>query len=198
MNEADLLKNVKIGFAMCGSFCTFNKVFEQMAVLSKLGADLIPIMSFNASSIDSRFGTASENVSRAENICGKSIINTIAAAEPIGPHRMTELMIIAPCTGNTLAKLANGITDTPVTMAVKSHLRNGLPVLIAVSTNDALSGSAKNIGMLMNTRNIYFVPFNQDDSLRKPTSLVADFTKIPEAAAAALNGIQMQPMLYMK
>ncbi|MBQ7783710.1 MAG: dipicolinate synthase subunit B [Oscillospiraceae bacterium] len=196
MNEhISFPEGVKIGFAMCGSFCTFAKTFEQMIKLKAAGAELIPIMSYNASSLDTRFGTAEENILTAEKICERKIISTIQQAEPIGPKKMLDLLIVAPCTGNTLAKLALGITDTPVTMAVKSHLRNGSPVLIAVSTNDALSASAKNIGALMNTRNIYFVPFAQDDYLKKPTSLVADFSKLREAAEASLNGQQLQPIL---
>ena len=195
MNETDLLKGRKIGFALCGSFCTFSKAFEQMIKLKAAGAELTPIMSFNASSLDTRFGTAEENVMTAERICGRGVINTIPLAEPVGPKKMFDLLIVAPCTGNTLAKLAAGITDTPVTMAVKSHLRNGSPVLIAVSTNDALSASAKNIGVLMNTRNIYFVPLRQDDFVKKPTSAVADFSKLHDAALSALNGQQLQPVL---
>ena len=195
MNETDLLKGRKIGFALCGSFCTFSKAFEQMIKLKAAGAELTPIMSFNASSLDTRFGTAEENVMTAERICGRGVINTIPLAEPVGPKKMFDLLIVAPCTGNTLAKLAAGITDTPVTMAVKSHLRNGSPVLIAVSTNDALSASAKNIGVLMNTRNIYFVPLRQDDFVKKPTSAVADFSKLHEAALSALNGQQPPPVL---
>ena len=185
------LSGAKIGFAMCGSFCTFSKAFEQMIKLKAAGAELTPIMSYNASSLDTRFGTAEENIMTAENICGRGVINTIPQAEPIGPKKMFDLLIVAPCTGNTLAKLACGITDTPVTMAVKSHLRNARPVLITVSTNDALSASAKNIGTLLNIKNICFVPFRQDDFIKKPTSAVADFTKLPEAAAAALSGRQL-------
>lgn len=189
------LEGKKIGVAMCGSFCTFDKVFEQMKNLKNEGAQLIPIMSHNASSLDTRFGTAAENIMTAENICGRGVINTIQLAEPIGPQKMLDLLIVAPCTGNTLAKMALGITDTPVTMAVKSHLRRGGPVLIAVSTNDALSASAKNIGLLLNTKGIYFVPFGQDDHEKKPASLVADFSQTAVSAAAALEGKQLQPVL---
>lgn len=196
MSESKIsFDGVKIGVAICGSFCTFSKTFEQMIKLKAMNADLTAIMSYHASSLDTRFGTAEYNIMTVESICGKGIINTIPLAEPIGPKKMFDLLIVAPCTGNTLAKLANGITDTPVTMAVKSHLRNGSPVLIAVSTNDALSASAKNIGILLNTKNIYFVPLGQDNFLKKPTSLVADFSKIPEAAQAALNGRQLQPVI---
>lgn len=195
MSEQTSLKGKRIGIAMCGSFCTFSKAFEQMIKLKASGAELTPIMSYNASSLDTRFGTAEENVMTAETICGRGVINTIPLAEPIGPKKMFDLLIICPCTGNTLAKLAAGITDTPVTMAVKSHLRNGRPVLIAVSTNDALSASAKNIGALLNIKNIYFVPFKQDDFIKKPRSAVADFSLIPAAADAALEGRQIQPIL---
>ena len=195
MSEITSLKGKKIGIAMCGSFCTFSRAFEQMIKLKAAGAELTPIMSYHASTLDTRFGTAEENIMTAESICGKGVINTIPLAEPIGPKKMFDLLIVCPCTGNTLAKLAAGITDTPVTMAIKSHLRNGSPVLIAVSTNDALSASAKNIGALLSTRNIYFVPFRQDDFIKKPRSAVADFSQIPAAAEAALEGRQIQPIL---
>ncbi|MGN1107319.1 MAG: dipicolinate synthase subunit B [Huintestinicola sp.] len=195
MSELTSLEGKKIGIAMCGSFCTFSKAFEQMIKLKAAGAELTPIMSYHASTLDTRFGTAEENIMTAESICGRGVINTIPLAEPIGPKRMFDLLIVCPCTGNTLAKLAIGITDNPVTMAVKSHLRNGRPVLIAVSTNDALSASAKNIGTLLNTKNIYFVPFKQDDFIKKPRSAVADFSQIPAAAIAAIEGRQIQPIL---
>lgn len=189
------LKNVKVGFCMTGSFCTFEKAFSAMQELCDAGCDILPIMSFNAGTTDTRFGTAQEHIRRAENICGKRVILSISDAEPIGPKKLTDIMIVAPCTGNTMAKLARSITDTPVTMAVKSHLRGGKPVLIACATNDALAGSFKNIGFLMNCRNYYFVPLGQDDPLKKPCSLVADFSLIPEAACAALDGTQLQPVL---
>lgn len=195
MSEITSLEGIKIGMAMCGSFCTFSKAFEQMIKLKAAGAELTPIMSYHAATLDTRFGTAEENIMTAENICGKGVINTIPLAEPVGPKKMFDLLIVCPCTGNTMAKLAAGITDTPVTMAVKSHLRNGRPVLIAAATNDALSASAKNIGTLLNIKNIYFVPFKQDDFVKKPRSAVADFSMIPEAAKAALNGRQLQPIL---
>lgn len=195
MSEITSLEGIKIGMAMCGSFCTFSKAFEQMIKLKAAGAELTPIMSYHAATLDTRFGTAEENIMTAENICGRGVINTIPLAEPVGPKKMFDLLIVCPCTGNTMAKLAAGITDTPVTMAVKSHLRNGRPVLIAAATNDALSASAKNIGALLNIKNIYFVPFKQDDFVKKPRSAVADFSLIPEAAKAALNGRQLQPIL---
>lgn len=195
MSEITSLEGIKIGVAMCGSFCTFSKAFEQMIKLKAAGAELTPIMSYHAATLDTRFGTAEENIMTAENICGRGVINTIPLAEPVGPKKMFDLLIVCPCTGNTMAKLAAGITDTPVTMAVKSHLRNGRPVLIAAATNDALSASAKNIGALLNIKNIYFVPFKQDDFVKKPRSAVTDFSVIPEAAKAALNGRQLQPIL---
>ncbi len=186
---------IKIGFAMCGSFCTFKAVIEQMETLVNLGYDVTPIMSFNAYSLDTRFGKASEFIDKIEGICGKKIINSIVDSEPIGPKKMFDILLVAPCTGNTLAKLANSIVDTPVCMAVKSHLRNKRPVVIAISTNDALSGCAKNIGMLMNLRSYYFVPFRQDNCIQKPTSLVAQFDKIPQTIEYALNETQLQPMV---
>ena len=197
MNESDIknLDGLKIGFALCGSFCTFSKALEQLQHLIELGADVTPIMSFHAASIDTRFGTAESFCSRISQKKGKNIIRTIEDAEPIGPKKMFDALIICPCTGNTLAKLANGITDTPVTMAAKSHIRNSRPVIIALSTNDGLSNSAKNIGTLLNCKSFYFVPFSQDDPYKKPRSLSADFNELPEAILNALNGIQMQPLL---
>lgn len=190
-----LLCGVKVGFCITGSFCTFSKAFSAMEALRDAGCDILPVMSFSAGTVDTRFGTAQEHIKRAENICGKRVIMSVADAEPIGPKRLTDIMIVAPCTGNTMAKLARSITDTPVTMAVKSHLRGARPVLIACATNDALAGSLKNIGFLMNCRNYYFVPLGQDDPLKKPCSLVADFSLIPQAAGAALENKQLQPVL---
>lgn len=183
-----------IGFALCGSFCTFDKVFPVMEELAK-EYEVIPILSHNACAIDSRFGSAAEHLQRAAKICKRQPLTTIAETEPIGPRRLLDLLIIAPCTGNTLAKLSHSIADSPVTMAAKSHLRNGRPVLVAVSTNDALAGAAENIGRLLSRRHYYFVPFGQDDPIKKPTSMVADFSKIPEAARYALEGKQIQPIL---
>ncbi len=183
-----------IGFAMCGSFCTFSKAFEQMRALTELGYDVLPIMSENARSTDTRFGTAAQMVKQAESITGKKVLSTAVETEPIGPKKLCDLLIIAPCTGNTLAKLSLGITDTAVTMAAKSHLRVLRPVLLCPATNDALGASAQNIGRLLNTKNIYFVPLRQDDPEHKPNSLVADFARIPECAAAALEGKQVQPV----
>ena len=183
-----------IGFAMCGSFCTFHQVFPVMGELAKKYR-LIPIFSPAAYNTDSRFGTAQSHIRRAAEICGADPLSTIAQVEPIGPKKLLDALVIAPCTGNTLAKLSHSIADTSVTMAAKSHLRNSRPVLVAVSTNDALAGAAENIGKLLSRKNYYFVPFGQDDSLGKPTSMVADFSKIPAALEAALSGEQLQPIL---
>lgn len=185
-----------IGFALCGSFCTFSKVISEMRNIKDDGHNIIPIMSFNAFSTDTRFGSAKDFCDQIENICENKVIATITDAEPIGPKRLLDLLIIEPCTGNTLAKLASGIADTPVTLAAKSHLRNSGPILIAVSTNDALSAAAKNIGSLMNYKNIYFVPLKQDDCVNKPTSVVADFSLTKKAMYCALERKQLQPMIF--
>ena len=185
---------MELGFAMCGSFCTFDRVFP---VLARCPAEhrVTPIFSDAAYTVDSRFGTAKAHIARAAALCGRPPLHTLAEVEPIGPKKLLDALVIAPCTGNTLAKLAHGIADTPVTMAAKSHLRNGRPVLIAVSTNDALAGAAENIGRLLARKHYYFVPFRQDDPEGKPTSLVADFASIPAALEAALEGRQLQPLL---
>ena len=185
---------MNIGFAMCGSYCTFSKAFPIMEALSKVHS-VTPIFSESVYGTDTRFGTAQEHIQTAEKLCGTSVIHTIPAAEPIGPKKLFDLLLIAPCTGNTLAKLAHGIADTAVTMAAKSHLRNGRPVLIAVSTNDALGTAAENIGKLMARKHYYFVPFRQDDPIGKPRSMVADFTAIPQALEAAIQEKQLQPVL---
>lgn len=185
---------MEIGFALCGSFCTFKQIFPVMEQLAA-GHHVIPIFSRSSATIDSRFGTAQEHLARAAKICGQEPILTVAQAEPIGPKKLLDILVVAPCTGNTLAKLAHSIADTPVTMAVKSHLRNNRPVVIAVSTNDALAGAAENIGKLLSRKNFYFVPFRQDDPIRKPTSIVADFSRIPEAVEKAALGQQLQPIL---
>lgn len=183
-----------IGFAMCGSFCTYAQVYP---VLEQLTRDyrVIPIFSSVSCATDSRFGKASDFVQRATDLCGCAPLCSIAEVEPIGPKKTLDALIIAPCTGNTLAKLAHSIADTPVTMAAKSHLRNGRPVIIAVSTNDALAGAAENIGKLLARKHYYFVPFGQDNPTGKPTSMVADFTKIPPTLCEALEGRQIQPIL---
>lgn len=189
------MKKYNIGFAMCGSFCTFNSAIKIIKELKDAGHNIIPIMSFNANTQNTRFGTSEYFNNTIETICENKIIADICGAEPIGPKKILDILIIEPCTGNTLAKLATGIADTPVTLAAKSHLRNNRPVLIAVSTNDALSGAAKNIGKLQNYKNIYFVPYNQDDSENKPNSIVADFTKTNEAMIKAMNKEQIQPVI---
>ena len=194
MREIDL-RGVRIGCAMTGSFCTFRSVFDAWRKLRDAGAELTPIMSFNACGLDTRFYPAAEAVSIFEEICGRRVLNRIEQVEPIGPKRLLDLLIVAPCTGNTISKIAHAVTDTPTALAVKSHLRNGRPVLIAVSTNDALTGSAENIGRLMDRKNVYFVPFRQDAPQEKPASCVARFDQIPEAAFEALAGRQIQPIL---
>lgn len=189
------LLDVRIGCAMTGSFCTFKAVFEAWRALRATGAALTPILSFNAATVDTRFYPAAETRRIFEGIAGHAPLTTLAEVEPIGPKKLLDALVIAPCTGNTLAKLANGVADTPVTLAAKSHLRNGRPVVIAVSSNDALAQNAKNIGLLLSMKHIYFVPFAQDDAFGKPNSLVAKFDKLPETVAAALAGKQLQPLL---
>ncbi len=189
------LKDKKVGFCLTGSFCTFQKTIEQIKKLVKKEAIVIPIMSYSAYNLDTKFGKAQDFVNQIEEITGNQVIHTIQDAEPIGPKKMTDIMIIAPCSGNTLAKLSNGITDGPVLMAAKSHLRNNNPLVIAVSTNDALSGSAENIGRLLNRKNYYFVPFSQDNPITKPRSAVFDPTYIIKTLEAALDEEQIEPIL---
>lgn len=184
-----------IGFAVCGSFCTFKAVFEEIEKLRKLDYNIIPIMSENAYTLDTRFGDAAYWRARMKEITGNDIIHTIPKAEPIGPKKLLDALIIAPCTGNTLAKLAWGVTDSCVTLAAKAHLRNARPLIIAPSTNDALANAAKNIGALFNYKNIYFVPYGQDSFAGKPNSMVADFSLIPDTLQHALNGAQVQPVI---
>ena len=186
---------MKIGFAMCGSFCTFAPVFTELERLVKEFPDVVPVLSEISASADTRFGTAQTHRERIMRLCGRKPLVSIEEAEPIGPKGLLDLLIIAPCTGNTLGKLACGITDSVVTMAAKAQLRNQRPVLIAVSTNDGLGASGRNILELMGRRNIFFVPFGQDDPLEKPQSLKADMSRITEAAKAALDGKQLQPVL---
>lgn len=189
------LENKNIGFAFSGSFCTFRKAIDEMKSLCELGANIFPIMSYNSYNLDTKFGKADNFIDRIEEITGHKIINTIPTAEPIGPKQMFDILIIAPCSGNTIAKLAYDIIDTPVTMAVKSHLRNERPVAIAISTNNALSGAAENIGKLLNRKNYYFVPFKQDNPITKPRSIVADFSYIKKTLEYALDGEQIQPII---
>ena len=189
------LKGKRIGCAMTGSFCTFGLAFETWRRLAAEEAELFPIMSENAYAFDTRFYKAEDARRIFGDICGREIIHTVPQAEPIGPKKLLDLLIIAPCTGNTLAKLARGIADTSVTLAAKSHLRNERPVLVAISSNDALGRNAANIGALMAMKNFFFVPFTQDDFSGKPASIVADFARIKYAAEAALQGVQSQPLL---
>ena len=189
------LQGARIGCAMTGSFCTFSKAFAAFEALRAAGAELYPIMSNNAYALDTRFGGAADMRGRLEAICGRKIWHELSEVEPIGPKKLLDLVLVAPCTGNSLAKLALGICDTPAVMAVKSHLRNGRAVLLAVSTNDGLGRSAANIGALLGMKHIFFVPLRQDDYTGKPNSLVADMERIPEAASAALKGRQLQPVL---
>ena len=189
------MKSKKIGYALCGSFCTVGQSIDLLEKLARSGNDILPIMSYNAYSINSRFGKAGDIRERVKNICGKPIIRTIAGAEPIGPRIRLDMLVISPCTGNTLAELAAGITDTPVTMAAKAHMRNGRPLVIALATNDALSANLKNIGKMMEKKNVYFVPMIQDDPAKKPRSVVACMERIPETAEAALAGRQLQPII---
>lgn len=185
---------MNIGFAFCGSFCTYAQVFPVLEALCK-SHRVIPIFSAASAATDSRFGLAKDFMTRAASITGVAPLTTLEEVEPIGPKGLLDLLVIAPCTGNTLAKLAHSVADGPVTMAAKSQLRNGRPILLAVSTNDALAGAAENIGRLLPRKHYYFVPFRQDNWVKKPTSMVADFSLIPAAAEAALEGRQLQPLL---
>ncbi|MGE4282205.1 MAG: dipicolinate synthase subunit B [Clostridia bacterium] len=189
------IKEITVGFALTGSFCTFQKVIPIVIELVNEGAKVVPIMSENAFAIDTRFGKAEEFIKQLEEISGVKVISSIETAEPIGPRALLDVIVVAPCTGNTLGKLANAITDTSVTMAVKGHLRNQRPVVIALSTNDGLSASAKNIGLLLNRKNIYMVPFQQDDPEKKQNSLVAKMDLIIPTLKMALEGKQIQPVL---
>ncbi len=184
-----------IGFAVCGSFCTHAAAMDALEQLKARYSHIIPIVSEITSDTDTRFGAAHDLMREMERICDHRVISTIKGAEPIGPQALLDLLVIAPCTGNTLGKLTHGISDTAVTMAAKAHLRNARPLLLAPSTNDGLAASAQNIGALMARKHIYFVPFRQDDPVEKPTSLVSDFSRMAEAAAAALEGRQIQPVL---
>ena len=186
---------LRLGFAFCGSFCTFSRVIAELGKLAESGHSIIPIMSLAASTTDTRFGKAEDFKREIEEICGRTPICDIASAEPIGPKKLVDALIIEPATGNTLAKLAAGIADGPVTLAAKSQLRNGRPVVIAVSTNDALGANAVNIGALAARKNVYFVPFGQDDPENKPCSAVADFSLTEATVLAALEGRQLQPVL---
>jgi dipicolinate synthase subunit B len=190
-----LLNELKIGLAITGSFCKIDDLFLEIESMVKEGAKITPIISDSIKTCDTRFGRAEDIKIKLEGLTGNKVISTIVAAEPIGPKALLDILVIAPCTGNTLGKIANGITDTPVTMAVKAHLRNQKPVVIAISTNDGLSANAKNLGLLLNTKNIYFVPFGQDDPVKKCNSLVAKMNMIIPTILQSLNSKQIQPIL---
>ena len=189
------MRKERVGFALCGSFCTHARVLEELEKLCREYETVLPVVSEVCQRTDTRFGTAEAFLSAVEKLTGHTVISSISQAEPIGPKKLLDALVIAPCTGNTLGKLAAGITDTPVTMAAKAHLRNDRPVVVAVATNDGLSAAARNIGELLVRKNIFFVPFGQDDPEKKPCSLMADFTRIGETVDAALEGRQLQPVL---
>ena len=183
-----------IGYAFCGSFCTLSKSISILSRIRESGYEILPIMSEITASTDTRFGKAADFITRIESICGRPIVRTIPEAEPLGPRIPLESLLVCPCTGNTLAKIANGITDTPVCMAAKAHLRSDRPLIITLASNDALSANLRNIGTLLSRKNVYFTPLRQDDPLSKPHSLVADFEKVPDALQAALEGKQLRPL----
>ena len=189
------MEQLKLGFAFCGSFCTLSQGLDVLEQAAARYTPIVPIVSERVAATDTRFGNAHDFMREMERICGRRVISTVEQAEPIGPKALLDVLVICPCTGNTLAKLAHGITDSSVTMAAKAHLRNGRPLVIALSTNDGLSAAAPNLGTLLARKNVYFVPFGQDDPIGKPASLVADFSQIPAAAQAALEGRQLQPIL---
>lgn len=187
--------DIKIGFALTGSYCTFETTIPYIKTLVDKGADVIPIMSFNAYNIDTRFGNSKDFVENIENITNNTVLNTFVGVEPLGPKKLIDILVIAPCTGNTISKLANGITDTPVLLAAKSNLRNDNNIVLGISTNDGLSGNAENIGKLLNRKHYYFVPFKQDNPITKPRSLVFDATYLISTIEQALNNEQIQPIL---
>lgn len=188
------MEPLRIGFALCGSFCTIGRVLKTIRELKEKGADITPILSFNAATLDTRFGTADELHAKLLDITGHKPLETLVEVEPIGPKAYFDILVVAPCTGSTLGRLANGISDTPVTLAVKSHLRRSLPVVLGISTNDALGASMRSIALLKNTKHIYLVPMRQDDPSRKPNSLTADFDLIESTIEAARVGMQLQPL----
>ena len=189
------MEQIRVGFAFCGSFCTYDQVMPALERAKARYGDVTPIISEKSAETDSRFGPAHEFIREMERICDRRVIDTIPKAEPVGPKKLLDVLGIAPCTGSTLSRLANGMSDTSVTMAAKAMWRNGRPVVVAVSTNDGLAGSAKNIAALLDKKHVFFVPYRQDDPVGKPTSLVADFTKINDTVDAALQGRQLQPLL---
>ncbi len=188
-------EQLRVGFACCGSFCTMARAMETLEAVAARYAQVVPIVSEIVAATDTRFGNAHDFMREMERICDRRVIATVKDAEPIGPKKLLDVLVVCPCTGNTLAKLAHGVTDTAVTMAAKAHLRNGGPLVLAVATNDGLAGTAPDLGALLGRKNVYFVPFGQDDCRGKPTSLVADFALVPEAVEAALRGEQLQPVL---
>lgn len=189
------MTGMTVGFALCGSFCTIDKAILEIESLVNEGAEIIPIVSEIVQTTSTRFGEAEDKLKKIEKITNNKILKTIKDVEPIGPKGLLDLFVIAPCTGNTISKIALGITDSVVSMAAKAHLRNNRPLLLGIATNDALSGSAMNIAKLLNTKNVYFVPFGQDDPIKKPTSMICDFKKIISSAKAALENKQIQPIL---
>ena len=192
------LKELRVGFAFCGSFCTMSRALDALEQTAARFGTVTPIVSETVASTDTRFGTAHDFMREMERICGRRVISTIVEAEPIGPKELLDVLVVCPCTGNTLAKLAHGVTDSPVTMAAKAHLRNGRPLVLALATNDGLGASAPNLGTMLGRKHVYFVPFGQDDCTGKPASLVADFSLVPETAEAALRGEQIQPLLQAR
>lgn len=189
------MRTERVGFAICGSFCTHERVLRELERLCGEYESVVPIVSETVCATDTRFGAARELLDAVERLTGRKAVSTIREAEPIGPKKLLDVLVVAPCTGNTLGKLSCGITDTAVTMAVKAHLRNERPVVLAVASNDGLSGAARNLGELLVRKNIYFVPFGQDDPVGKPCSLVADFSRIGDTVRSALEGRQLQPLL---
>ncbi|MFG6351326.1 MAG: dipicolinate synthase subunit B [Oscillospiraceae bacterium] len=192
------MEELRVGFAFCGSFCTMSKALDALEQTAARFGPVTPIVSEAVASTDTRFGAAHDFMREMERICGRRVISTIVEAEPIGPKELLDVLVVCPCTGNTLAKLAHGVTDSPVTMAAKAHLRNGRPLVLALATNDGLGASAPNLGTMLGRKHVYFVPFGQDDCAGKPASLVADFSLVPETAEAALRGEQIQPLLQAR
>ncbi len=189
------MEQLRVGFAFCGSFCTMARAIDALEKTAGRYSEIIPIVSETVAGTDTRFGSAHDFMREIERICDRRVIAAVRDAEPIGPQKLLDVLVICPCTGNTLGKLAHGITDTAVTMAAKAHLRNGRPLVLAVASNDGLSAAAANLGLLLNRKHVYFVPFGQDDPVNKPASLAADFARVPETVAAALRGRQLQPLL---
>ncbi len=189
------IEELRVGFAFCGSFCTMSKALDALEQTAARFGPVTPIVSETVAATDTRFGKAHDFMREMERLCDRRVIDTVAGAEPIGPKGLLDVLVICPCTGNTLAKLAHGVTDSSVTMAAKAHLRNGKPLVLALATNDGLGASAPNLGTMLGRKNVYFVPFGQDDYAGKPTSLVADFALVPATVEAACRGEQIQPIL---